>query len=56
MSHSTGSARTEGYYKIDPIDKKVYLQHNLPSFAIPTPRNEASKKEVTSMNTLIKLL
>ena len=47
--HVTGSARSEGYYKIDPMDKKAYLRHSLPSFATPTPRNEASKKEVINI-------
>ena len=46
----------EGYYKIDPINNKAYLQHNSLSFTIFTPHNEASKKEVTNMNTLVKLL
>ena len=43
--HVTGSACSEGYYKIHPVDKKAYLRDSLPSFATPTPRNRASKKK-----------
>ena len=46
--HKTGSARSEGYYKIDPMAKKAYLRHSLPSFATPTPKSETTKKEVWS--------
>ena len=41
--HVSGCARCEGYYKINPMDKKAYLQ---PSFATPTPCKEASKRKV----------
>jgi len=44
--HKTGSARSEGYYKIDPMAKKAYIRHSLPSFATPTPKSETTKKEV----------
>ena len=43
--HVTGSARSEGYCKIDPVDKKAYLQDSLPYLATPSPRNRASKKK-----------
>ena len=56
QQHMTGSARSEGYYKIDPMDKKAYLRDSLSSFATPTQWNEASKKKVNSMCTLVKLL
>ena len=43
--HVTGSARSEGYYKIEPINKKAYLPDSFLSFATPTSRNVASKKK-----------
>ena len=46
QQHVTGSVHSEGYYKINPMDKKPYFQHSLSSFATPTLRNEVSKKEI----------
>ena len=46
--HVTESARTEGYYKIDPTEKKAYLEDILPpAFPALTRRNMASKKKVS---------
>ena len=48
--HVTGSAHSEGCYKIDTVDKKAYLQDSLPYFATPTTRNRASKKSLSRCN------
>ena len=46
--HITESARTEGYYKIDPTEKKAYLEDILPpEFPAHTRKNMASKKKVS---------
>jgi len=50
----SGCARSEGYYKINPMDKKAYLRDSLPSTATPTPCNEASKRKVIIFSVVVE--
>lgn len=50
--HSTGSARTQGFYKIDPREKAKYKYHHLKGTAAANHLNIETAKAVTKMQGL----
>ncbi|XP_063697695.1 histone-lysine N-methyltransferase SETD1 [Culicoides brevitarsis] len=50
--HSTGSARTEGYYKIDPTEKARYKYHHLKGTAAETHLSKLSANAAAKSSTV----